>query len=92
MPLAFYGVPSVALSRTERAAQIMHTNLEDLRWCGADAFVPTGKLSQTFLERLLSAAELPFEKEIPKDIAKALEKRFTDSGITKKVKEEAKSR
>ena len=89
MPLAFYGVPSVALSRTGGAAQIMHTNLEDLRWCGSDAFVSAGKLSQTLLERLVKAAELPFEKEIPKDIAKALEKRFEDSGIKKKVKEGA---
>jgi len=31
---------------------------------------------------------LPFEKEIPPDIAKALEKRFEDSAIKKKAKEE----
>jgi aminopeptidase YwaD len=90
MPLAFYGVPSVMLSRTGGAAQIMHTNLEDLRWCDSDAFVSVGKLSQTLLERLLKAAELPFEKKIPKDIAKALEKKFADSGIKKKMKEAAK--
>jgi len=90
MPLAFYGVPSVALSRRGAAAQIMHTSLEDLRWCGADAFVPAGNFSQTLLERLLKAADLPFEKEIPQDIAKTLEKRFADSGIKKKVKEEPK--
>jgi hypothetical protein len=84
MPLAFYGVPSVMLSREGGAAQIMHTELEDLRWCGRDAFVPAGKLSQTLLERLLKAEELPFEKEIPNDIAKALQKRFEDSGIKKK--------
>jgi len=90
MPLAFYGVPSVSLSRTGGAAQIMHTSLEDLRWCGSDAFVPAGRLSQTLLERLLKAGELPFEREIPPDIAKALEKRFADSGIKKKVKEEPK--
>ena len=90
MPLAFYGVPSVSISRTGGAAQIMHTNLEDLRWCGPEAFIPVGKLNQTLLERLLKAEELPFEKEIPHDIAKALEKRFEDSGIKKKVKEEPK--
>lgn len=89
MPLAFYGVPSVMLSRSGGAAQIMHTNLEDLRWCGSDAFVSAGKLSQTLLERLLKAAELPFEKEISKEIAKALEKRFEDSGIKRKAKEGA---
>jgi aminopeptidase YwaD len=87
MPLAFYGVPSVMVARTGGAAQIMHTNLEDLRWCGSDAFVHVGKLSQTLLERLLKAGELPFEKEIPKDIAKALKKRFEESGVKKKVKE-----
>jgi aminopeptidase YwaD len=86
MPLAFYGVPSVAVARTGGAAQIMHTSLEDLRWCGPDAFVPVGRLSQTLLERLLKAGELPFEKEIPKDIAKALKKRFEESGVKKKVK------
>ena len=85
MPLAFYGVPSVMLSRAGAAAQIMHTNLEDLRWCGSEAFIPAGKLSQTLLERLLRAEELPFEKKIPNDVAKALEKRFEDSGIKKKV-------
>ncbi len=85
MPLAFYGVPSITLSRRGGAAQIMHTSLEDLRWCGPDAFVPAGKLSQTLLERLLYAEELPFEREIPPDIAKALEKRFQDSAIRKKV-------
>jgi len=90
MPLSFYGVPSVSLSRTGGAAQVMHTSLEDLRWCGPDAFVPAGKLSQTLLERLLKAEELPFEKEIPQDIAKALEKRFEESGVKKKVKEEPK--
>jgi len=90
MPLAFYGVPSVSISRTGGAAQIMHTNLEDLRWCGPEAFIPVGKLNQTLLKRLLKAEELPFEKEIPHDIAKALEKRFEDSGIKKKVKEEPK--
>jgi hypothetical protein len=86
MPLALYGVPSVSLSRTGGAAQIMHTSLEDLRWCGSDAFVPVGKLSQTLLERLLRAGEMPFEKEIPSDIAKALEKRFEDWGIKKRAK------
>jgi len=85
MPLAFYGVPSVMLSRTGGAAQIMHTDLEDLRWCGSEAFAPVGKLSQTLLERLLKAEELPFEKKIPNEIAKALEKRFEDSGIKRKT-------
>ena len=83
MPLAFYGVPSVMLSRAGGAAQIMHTDLEDLRWCGQEAFASTGLLSQTLLERLLKAEELPFEKKIPDDIAKALEKRFEESGIKK---------
>ncbi len=83
MPLAFYGVPSVMLSRGGGAAQIMHTDLEDLRWCGPEAFVSIGALSQTLLERLLRAEELPFEKKIPDDIAKALEKRFEDSGVKK---------
>jgi len=87
MPLAFYGVPSVMLSRGGGAAQIMHTNLEDLRWCGSEAFTSAGKLSQTLLERLLRAEELPFEKKIPTDIGKELDKRFEDSGIKKKVKE-----
>jgi len=90
MPLAFYGVPSVSLGRRGGAAQIMHTDLEDLRWCGPEAFVPAGRLSQTLLERLLKAGELPFEREIPPDIAKALEKRLADSGVKKKVKEEQK--
>lgn len=85
MPLAFYGVPSIMLSREGGAAQIMHTNLEDLRWCGSEAFIPAGKLTQTLLERLLRAEELPFEKKIPDDIAKALEKRFEDIGIKKKT-------
>jgi Zn-dependent M28 family amino/carboxypeptidase len=89
MPLAFYGVPSIELARSGGAEQIMHTNLEDLRWCGRDAFVPAGKLSQTLLERLLEAEELPFEKEVPKDIAKALQKRFESLGIKKKTKETA---
>jgi Iap family predicted aminopeptidase len=88
-PLAFYGVPSIMLSRVGGAAQIMHTNLEDLRWCGPEAFIPAGKLSQTLLERLLKAEELPFEKQMPDNIAKALEKRFEDSGIKKKTKEGA---
>ena len=87
MPLAFYGVPSMMLSRGGAAAQIMHTNLEDLRWCGPEAFIPVGKLSQTLLERLLKAEELPFEKKIPNEVAKALEKRFEDSGVRKKAKE-----
>lgn len=83
MPLAFYGVPSVMLSRSGGAAQIMHTDLEDLRWCGPEAFVSIGVLSQTLLTRLLKAAELPFEKKIPDEIAKSVEKRFEDSGIKK---------
>lgn len=87
MPMTLYGVPSVYLSRRGGAAQIMHTDQEDLRWCGPEAFVPVGRLSQTLLERLLNAAELPFEKEIPQDIAKALEKRLADSGIRKKMAE-----
>jgi aminopeptidase YwaD len=89
MPLALYGVPSVMLARGGGAAQIMHTNLEDLRWCGPEAFAPVGKLSQTLLERMLRAEELPFEKKIPDGIAKTLEKRFEDSGIKKKTKEKA---
>ena len=89
MPLALYGVPSVMLSRGGGAAQIMHTNLEDLRWCGSEAFTSAGKLSQTLLERLLNAEELPFEKKIPEGIAKVLEKRFEDQGIKKKTKETA---
>ena len=83
MPLSFYGVPSVMLSRGGGAAQIIHTDLEDLRWCGPEAFVSIGALSQTLLERLLRAEELPFEKKIPDDIAKALEKRFEDWGVKK---------
>jgi len=38
--------------------------------------------------RLLNAAEFPFEKEIPHEIAKKLEKRFEDWGIKKKSKKE----
>ena len=87
MPLAFYDVPSIMLSRSGGAAQIMHTNLEDLRWCGPEAFIPAGKLSQTILERLSRAEEMPFEKKIPDNIAKQLEKRFEDSGIKKKTKQ-----
>jgi Zn-dependent M28 family amino/carboxypeptidase len=83
MPLAFYGVPSVMISRAGGAAQIMHTDLEDLRWCGPEAFASAGTLSQTLLERLLKAEELPFEKKIPSEISKSLEKRFEDSGIKK---------
>jgi aminopeptidase YwaD len=83
MPFAFYGVPSVMLSREGGAAQIMHTNLEDLRWCGPEAFTSIGVLSQTVLTRLLKAVELPFEKKIPDEIAKSVEKRFEDSGIRK---------
>ncbi len=88
MPLSIYGVPSVYLSREGGAAQIMHTDLEDLRWCGPDAFVHAGKLSKTLLERLSNAEELPFEKDIPKAIAKALEKRLELWGMKKKVKEQ----
>jgi acetylornithine deacetylase/succinyl-diaminopimelate desuccinylase-like protein len=84
MPISFYGVPSVWLTRRGGADRIMHTELEDLRWCGAEAFEPAGKLSQTLLNRLLNAEELPFEKEIPDDLAKVLEKRLADSGIKKK--------
>jgi hypothetical protein len=47
-------------------------------------------LSQTLLERLLDAEELPFEKEIPADLAKVLEKRLADSGIKRKIREEQK--
>jgi aminopeptidase YwaD len=83
MPLAFYGVPSVMLSRGGGAAQIMHTDLEDLRWCSREAFVSTGQLSQVLLERLLRAEELPFDKKIPEGIVKAVEKRFEDSGVKK---------
>lgn len=89
MPLAFYGVPSVYMSRSGGAAQIMHTSLEDLRWCDADAFVPVGKLSQTLLERLLKGEELPFEKEVPPDSARALEKRFRDLAICRKTTKDA---
>jgi len=87
MPLTFYGVPSICLSQVGGATQIMHTSLEDLRWCDQDALAPVGRLGQTLLERLLKAGELPFEKEIPTDIMKTLEKRFEDSGIKKKPKE-----
>jgi aminopeptidase YwaD len=90
MPLAFYGVPSVMISRAGGAAQIMHTDLEDLRWCGPEAFASAGRFSQTLLERLLRAEELPFEKKIPDSIAKALEKRLEDSGIKKKSGEPSK--
>ncbi len=84
MPLSFYGVPSVSLSRRGGAERVMHTDLEDLRWCGDEAFEPAGKLSQILLERLLNAEELPFEKEIPSDLARVLEKRLADSGVRKK--------
>jgi hypothetical protein len=36
---------------------------------------------------MLKGEELPFERKIPDGIAKALEKRFEDSGIKKKAKE-----
>ncbi len=88
MPLSFYGVPSIWLSRRGGAAQVMHTRLEDLRWCGPEAFAPAGKLGQTLLERLAKSGELPFEKEIPLDNAKALEKRFEDWGVKRKPREE----
>jgi len=85
MPLAFYDVPSVMLSRSGGAAQIMHTDLEDLRWCGVEGFASVGLLSERLLGRLLMGEELPFEKKIPEQIAKALEKRFEDSGIKKET-------
>jgi acetylornithine deacetylase/succinyl-diaminopimelate desuccinylase-like protein len=86
MPLAFYGVPSVMLSRGGGAAQIMHTDLEDLRWCGVEGFASVGSLSERLLERLLMGEELPFDKKIPEQIAKALEKRFEDSGVRKEAR------
>lgn len=86
MPLAFYGVPTVMLSRVGGAAYLMHTDLENLHWCGPEAFAPVGKLCQTLLTRLGNAGEFPFEKEIPSKIAKALEKRFREAGIKKKKK------
>lgn len=85
MPFALYGVPSVMLSRNGGAAEIMHTDLEDLRWCGPEAFESVGRLSQTLLQRLLMAAELPFEKTIPEDISKAVEKRFREAGVKKET-------
>lgn len=88
MPLSLYGVPTVFLSRIGGAAYLMHTDLEDLRWCGPEAFGPVGKLCQTLLARLANAGEFPFEKEIPSQIAKALEKRFREIGIEKKTKME----
>jgi aminopeptidase YwaD len=84
MPFALYGVPSVMLSRSGGAAEIMHTDLEDLRWCGSEAFDSIGRLSEKLLQRLLIAAELPFEKTIPEDISEAVEKRFTNAGVKKK--------
>ena len=90
MPLALYGVPSVQLARSGGAAQIMHTTLEDLRWCGRQAFDPVGRLSQTVLTRLLNAAEFPFEKEIPHKTTKKLEKRFKEWGIERKHKKKTK--
>ncbi len=87
MPLTFYGVPSISLSQLGGATQIMHTSLEDLRWCDSDALLQVGSLSQTLLKRLLKGADLPFEKQVPTNIAKALEKRFEDSGIRKKSEE-----
>lgn len=84
MPLSLYGVPSVSISRRGGAERVMHTELEDLRWCGVEAFEPAGKISQTLLQRLLNAEELPFEKEIPTDLAKVLEKRLADSGMKRK--------
>lgn len=83
MPFALYGVPSVMLARSGGAAEIMHTDLEDLRWCGPEAFETIGRLSEKLLQRLLMAAELPFEKSIPDDISKAVEKRFADAGVKK---------
>jgi Zn-dependent M28 family amino/carboxypeptidase len=77
-PFAFYGVPSIMLSRTGGAAHIMHTNLEDLRWCDQEAFVSIGKLSQTLLQRLLWAQELPFETKIPHEIAEWVKKTLED--------------
>jgi aminopeptidase YwaD len=87
MSLALYGVPAISLSRYGGAAQIMHTALEDLRWCGPEAFAPVGKLCQTLLTRLANAGDFPFEKEIPSETAKALEKRLHEWGIEKKTKE-----
>jgi len=86
MSLAFYGVPAVMLSRVGGAAYLMHTDLEDLRWCGPEAFAPVGKLCQTMVTRLANAGEFPFEKEIPSKTAEALEKRFREAGIEKKKK------
>jgi Zn-dependent M28 family amino/carboxypeptidase len=85
MPIGLYGVPSVSLSRRGGAERVIHTDLEDLRWCGVEAFEPAGKLSQTLLERLLNAEELPFEKDIPPEVAKPLEKRLGDSGIKRRI-------
>jgi len=89
MPMTFHGVPSISLSQLGGATQIMHTSLEDLRWCDQDALAPVGKLSQTLLDRLLKAGELPFEKDIPADIMKTLERRFEDVGIRRKPKKAA---
>jgi Iap family predicted aminopeptidase len=87
LSLAYYGVPSVQLIRIGGANPLMHINLkEELRWLDPAGFVTVGKLSQTLLERLIKARELPFEKEIPPDISKELEKRFENWGVKKKVK------
>lgn len=89
MSLALYGVPSVMLSRAGGANRIMHTILDDDRWCGPEAFSSVGRLTQTLLRRLVNASEFPFDKEIPPDIAKALDKRFKEwIGFEKRSKKE----
>lgn len=73
-------------SRVGGATYLMHTDLENLHWCGPEALAPVGKLCQTLLTRLANAGEFLFEKDIPSKIAKALEKRFREAGIKKKKK------
>ena len=85
LSLAFYGVPAIMLSRVGGAAYLMHTDLDDLHWCGPEAFCPVGKLCQTLLARLANAGEFLFKKEIPPETAKALENRFREIGIEKKM-------
>jgi aminopeptidase YwaD len=76
-PLSAVGVPSVSFSRRAPTNALMHSVEDSMQWLSPVNLQAQGEFLETFLARYVAdAAAFPFERKVPEEHRKKIEKYF----------------
>jgi len=85
------GIPAVSFYRSSGVSTAMHSQDDDTKFIGPQAYATLGPLAVRFLNTLVNAEEFPFSREIPENIAKKVKEYFEKRlGLEEKKEKEKK--